>query len=669
MIDPYSALAENGAMAIRTFFTWIICCVFLVACGGGGGGDQSSTTPITSGSPAAPSRPTIRETGSGRVEITWKGVSNVSNYNIYYRDAPDVTKANGTKVAKVWDPATVTGLQNGTTYYFVVTAENAAGEGPASPEVSATPELKLPLAALNFRATPDNGEVTLEWDVHVDTDSINLYWWTDSESNARQIADATSPFVLTGLVNGVMHKFQSEGVNASGTTRTPISAYHATPIDPATGWTTQTSVTGPRSSGLGGLTDVGIVDDGTAAIATSLIAMHNVDGQWGSETIMEKNAEISGLAIAVTPTGRVVAGYGKDAATVWTRTFENGVWHDPVRVDSMGLHIARGRIDLAADDQGNIFAAWVEARIPQGNSYYDRVEQVWTRRFDGTSGEWGEATMLIESVRGVHHVTIAAAGDNRAVAVWLQDTQERDETAPGGGPSLPVLYASSFNGVDWAESRMFEFTRISDKDHAGEFDVDINETGTAIVAASLSLYPTIGGLSSNQLEVTLIDSSSGDWSQPKILRDIHVRSGKPRVAIDPSGRSIVAWKGHDVTANKSIIEGSVYDPAGAIWAPIHIADNADTEYLNVEVQPNGAAIVVWDHNDEQDGIYYRRSGNDFANWGDINLLGGHIGRTRLAISPNGHIIIAAMYSPIIRYGNISFSSSSIAEILISTYTP
>jgi YD repeat-containing protein len=80
--------------------------------------------------------------GEGENVIDWNNAVSVSAYNIYWSTTPGVTQATGTKIADVTSPYTHTGLINGTTYYYVVTAENGSGESPDSSEVSATPNLR-----------------------------------------------------------------------------------------------------------------------------------------------------------------------------------------------------------------------------------------------------------------------------------------------------------------------------------------------------------------------------------------------------------------------------------------------------------------------------------------------------------------------------------------------
>ncbi len=89
-----------------------------------------------------PGAPTLTraQAGDGLVMLEWTAASGiVDGYRVYRSQTSGgpYTLATSTTTQLT---ATVTGLTNGTTYYFVVRAYNAAGESPNSNQLSATPQ-------------------------------------------------------------------------------------------------------------------------------------------------------------------------------------------------------------------------------------------------------------------------------------------------------------------------------------------------------------------------------------------------------------------------------------------------------------------------------------------------------------------------------------------------
>jgi hypothetical protein len=619
----------------------------------------------------------VASTGSGRIELTWQGVANAGHYNIYYDDAPGVTTSNALKIGNVHPPTTITGLTNGTTYYLIVTAENSVGEGQASPEIGATPELQMPQRVSRFRAASGDGAATLEWEQQVDTDSYNLYWWTDSRTDTRQIADVSTPFVLIGLLNGTRHEFEIAGVNALGEGQRSGPA-HATPVDSATGWTPQTRISELYFDPIGGLPSAGsrvglasaaINDSGVAAAAwtigpgvsaSSVMVNHNVGGQWGIAQIMERDEDLGRPSVAVPNDGSVVVAYQKNSATITTRTYRNGSWQDPVRIDSMGVQHMRMFPELASDAFGNVFAVWQELLVPQGGS--TSVSQVWARRYDAATGTWGDAVMLVQSPRGVLNLTVEAAGDRRAIAGWIQDTQAYDDNLDGGGPPLRVAYASYFDGTDWSMATPVGRTNLVGDDEALVVAVDINDSGDAVALSTVRLRPS-ATTTDYALDAARLDAQSGVWSAPATLRDSTLFISSPAVAIDSTGVALAAWSTLSPGGTNYSLQAATCGADGS-WNAIQEIEFVSPAEVSVDRWPSGESILAWV---DAEGIHVRRSPDGSGNWGSAELLGGHRGGMNMSISANGRVIVGANYE----FDSIDVVHGPGTEnaIVVSTYTP
>src|SRR5262245_19783673 len=179
-----------------------------------GGGSFTVTVPMesvtlfvirpASSSPAAPTGLTAVP-GDARVTLSWNAVGGATTYKVYRGTASgaEVLVQSGVTGTTAAD----TGLANGTTYYYKVSAVNAVGEGPLSAEVSATPQVAPPAAPTNLSAAA------------VSVSQVNLTWADNSANETGFVVErATDSSFTAGLTTANL------GANATSYSATGLAA-------------------------------------------------------------------------------------------------------------------------------------------------------------------------------------------------------------------------------------------------------------------------------------------------------------------------------------------------------------------------------------------------------------------------------------------------------------
>jgi hypothetical protein len=165
---------------------------------------------------------------SGEIRLAWlaptsTGGAAITDYAIQ-RSANGtsgwVTINDGVRTATAY---TVTGLTNGSRYYFRVLAKNVAGNSPWSNLANDIPRTK-PSAPGSLMATPGNGWVALRWlapasngGAAVTDYVIQRYVSGGSWVTINDGVRATTAYTVTGLRNGTRYHFRVFAKNAAGT--------------------------------------------------------------------------------------------------------------------------------------------------------------------------------------------------------------------------------------------------------------------------------------------------------------------------------------------------------------------------------------------------------------------------------------------------------------------
>jgi fibronectin type 3 domain-containing protein len=171
----------------------------------------STTTQATA--PTAPTNLTATA-GNGQVGLNWTASSGATSYNVKRSTTSGGPYA--TIVSSTTTSYTNTGLTNGITYFYVVSAVNTAGESANSSQVSATPQ-GVPPAPTNLTAIAGNKQVVLSWSASSGATSYNVKRSTTSGGPYNIIAaPTTTSYANNRLTNGTTYFYVVSAVNIAG---------------------------------------------------------------------------------------------------------------------------------------------------------------------------------------------------------------------------------------------------------------------------------------------------------------------------------------------------------------------------------------------------------------------------------------------------------------------
>jgi len=181
--------------------------------------------------PAAPGSVAAVVGAAGPVTISWDVVPAAVTYKVKRATViggPYTVIASNVGLLGLIDTA----LTNLTTYYYVVSAVNANGEGADSIPVSATTQFPVvPPAPTGLTAIAGDEQASLSWTASSGATSYNVKYSTISGGSYTTVMNvATTNFVVTELTNGTAYYFVvsalnmgGEGTNSSEANVTPIA--------------------------------------------------------------------------------------------------------------------------------------------------------------------------------------------------------------------------------------------------------------------------------------------------------------------------------------------------------------------------------------------------------------------------------------------------------------
>jgi fibronectin type 3 domain-containing protein len=191
--------------------------------------------------PTVPSAPVnlAAESGNAYVNLSWDipasdGGSPIIAYNIYRNDTIGIY--DSVPAGQLW--YNDTGVANGITYTYNVSAVNGVGEGPLSVGVNATP-MTIPSAPENLQAIAGIGYIDLTWDVPSSNGgspitNYRIYRGTSSGSEVFyvEVGNLTT-YNDTGVTPGTTYYYQVSAVNIVGEGPLSNEAFDTPPTVPS----------------------------------------------------------------------------------------------------------------------------------------------------------------------------------------------------------------------------------------------------------------------------------------------------------------------------------------------------------------------------------------------------------------------------------------------------
>jgi large repetitive protein len=408
----------------------------------GSGPASLPSLPVTpEGRPGAPTGVTavagVSQATVSFTPPTFTGASAITHYTA-------TSSPGGITATSSGSPIVVTGLTNGVSYTFAVTATNSDGTGPASdPSNSVTPS-GLPGAPTGVSAVGGNAQAIVSFTAptNIGGSAITSYTVTSNPGNITATGSG-SPITVTGLTNGTLYTFTVTATNSFGTGPASTPSNAVTPQGLPGAPTDVTAVAGNAQATVS--------FTAPTSVGGSPITHYTVTSSPGNITASGAASPITvtgltnGVAYTFTVTATNVDGTGPASAPPSSPVTPAGPPGAPTNVSAVtGNAQAIVSFTAPADNGGATITSYTVTSSPGGITASGSASPITVTGL--TNGTAYTFTVTATNSAGTGPASSASAAVT-PVAEEIVDTTIGTATTANGTQSYPAVFGTYYWGV------------------------------------------------------------------------------------------------------------------------------------------------------------------------------------------------------------------------------
>ncbi|MDH5328123.1 MAG: fibronectin type III domain-containing protein [Gammaproteobacteria bacterium] len=655
-------MSSISRLPIFYFFLW------LSACGGGGGGGAPGD--IVDPNPSNLAAPTgvTATAGDAQIDVSWATVAGATSYNIYVNDAGFVSKTSYIRLlTSATSPVTISGLVNGQLHTVMVTATDSSSESSDSISDQATPQGAPPGPVTDFLVTPGNKQIGVSWTAVSGATGYEVDYAEDAAFtvNKGTLATNSTSYTFTGLSNGVTYYYRILSTNGNGSSAWS-STVSAVP-DLASGWNVKEV---PSSRLLGAFEAYydkkthlnsnrkALISwsHGTTTYSTVYAVTYDPATDWSTATTISiTDGFDSGSSLSDNGEAAVIWSertyLDPDNLTwrhdIYVKHYQGGVWGSAVPLSSTESGQYPGEPVVQLDSSGNAVAIW---HGDDGNYY--------SRTYNRLSDTWATVNPINSSSNPyVGRPFTALDSSDRIIVAW--------DEKPASTSSTNKIFVRRYTDSGGWETTMP--INIDDPMlDAGNYlyDMSANANGDIFV---LWAHKPAGDY---ELKLRKYSAAGTTWNSEIAVDTSNFAMDWGSVRADPAGNSVVYWKKRiDDTVN--IIESdnlAVYHSATVSMGPIEEMPTTTDDIYSLTPSAFGTGLFRAHYSTNAGAVHAYERIYDFAaqTWSTAVSVQDYFGREDYQLVVNGSgAAILTTFSNWFDYGTLK----SYLDVRASFYMP